>query len=50
MREFADELGAFESSKGTIRFTVEHPIPIPLVKKIVKARIQEERARRAKRR
>jgi uncharacterized protein YdhG (YjbR/CyaY superfamily) len=50
MREFADELGSFETSKGTIRFTVEHPIPIPLVKGIVKARVQEERARRAKRR
>ena len=47
---FADELADFDVSKGTIRFTVEHPIPIPLVKRIVKARIQEERARRAKRR
>jgi uncharacterized protein YdhG (YjbR/CyaY superfamily) len=49
MREFANELADFEVSKGTIRFTVDHPIPIPLVKRIVKARIQEERARRAKR-
>ena len=46
---FADDLADFDVSKGTIRFTVDHPLPIPLVKRIVKARIEEERARRAKR-
>lgn len=29
------------SGKGTLRFTVEEPIPAPLVRKIVKARIEE---------
>lgn len=33
---FADELSAYGTSKGTIRFTVDSPLPKSLVKKIVK--------------
>lgn len=33
---FSEELTAFATSKGTIRFTVESPLPKSLVKKIVK--------------
>jgi uncharacterized protein YdhG (YjbR/CyaY superfamily) len=41
---FAKELERFETSKGTIRFSVEKPLSAALVKKIVKARIaQNER-------
>ena len=35
----ADELADFETSKGTIRFQPDNPLPIALVKKIVKAKI-----------
>ena len=45
---FADELAGFDVSKGTIRFTVDHPLPTPLVKRMVKARLEEERDRRVK--
>ena len=35
------ELGPYETSKGTIRFTADKPLPAALVEKIVKARIEE---------
>jgi uncharacterized protein YdhG (YjbR/CyaY superfamily) len=41
---FANELAAFETSAGTIRFTPQKPIPAALVKRIVKARIEENAA------
>jgi len=37
----ADELKAYDTSKGTIRFQPEHPLPATLVRKLVKARIRE---------
>ena len=35
------ELKPYKTAKGTIQFTVERPLPAALVKKIVKARMQE---------
>ena len=43
--DFKDELKDFSTSKGTIRFTPDHPIPQALLKKIVKARIAENRSK-----
>ena len=48
----ASDLASYDTSKGTIRFSPEKPLPDALVAKIVKLRIQEnldilsERARR----
>ena len=39
--ESADALKTFVTSKGTIQFTPEKPIPATVVKKIVKARIAQ---------
>ena len=40
-----DELKPFKTAKGTIQFTVDKPLPVTLVKKIVKARMKENEAR-----
>ncbi len=42
MRAFMNELKAFEVSKGTIRFPLNKPLPTALVKKMVKARVEEQ--------
>ena len=39
-----DELKAYDTSKGTIRFQADHPLPAPLVRKLVKSRIAEHAA------
>lgn len=38
---FKDELKGYDTSKGTIRFAINKPIPITLIKKIVKSRMKE---------
>jgi uncharacterized protein YdhG (YjbR/CyaY superfamily) len=40
-KKFQEELKGFEVSKGTIKFTPEKPLPMTLVKKLVKARVAE---------
>jgi uncharacterized protein YdhG (YjbR/CyaY superfamily) len=44
----ADELKNYDTSKGTIRFQPDRPLPVALVRKLVKARIAENVARRRK--
>jgi uncharacterized protein YdhG (YjbR/CyaY superfamily) len=36
-----DGLGGFELSKGTIRFTLDNPIPDEVLRRIIDARLQE---------
>jgi uncharacterized protein YdhG (YjbR/CyaY superfamily) len=48
VEEFADELGAYKTSKGTIQFATDKPLPAALVKKMVKARVAQNEAKKAK--
>ncbi len=39
--EMKEELKDYKTSKGTIQFTVEKPLPLTLIKKIVKTRMKQ---------
>ena len=43
---FKNELQAFSTSKGTIHFPTDKPLPTPLIKKLVRARIAQDEARK----
>jgi uncharacterized protein YdhG (YjbR/CyaY superfamily) len=45
LKKFRNELTDFPISKGTIRFSAGKPLPVSLVKKLVKARIAENNDR-----
>jgi uncharacterized protein YdhG (YjbR/CyaY superfamily) len=44
-RKFAAQLEGYEMSKGTLRLPHDKPIPMGLIKKIVKSRISELKAK-----
>lgn len=41
-----DALEAYKTSKGTIRFPADKPLPVALVRRLVKTRLAENAARR----
>jgi uncharacterized protein YdhG (YjbR/CyaY superfamily) len=41
LKKFRNGLSDFQTSKGTIRFTTDKPLPSGLVKKLVRARMAE---------
>jgi uncharacterized protein YdhG (YjbR/CyaY superfamily) len=43
---FKKELSQYEISKGTIRFPLDKPIPLDLVKEIVKYRVKENMSKK----
>jgi uncharacterized protein YdhG (YjbR/CyaY superfamily) len=45
---FKKELSAYETSKGTIRFPADKPLPLSLITKIVKYRVKENTAQAGK--
>jgi uncharacterized protein YdhG (YjbR/CyaY superfamily) len=46
---YEQELKPYRASKGTLHFQPDKPLPTSLVKKLVKARIEENAARRGRR-
>jgi len=43
-----EELQGYRTSKGTLQFPVDKPLPAALVKKMVKARVVENESRKAR--
>ena len=46
IKAFKKELSPFETSKGTVQFPLDKPIPFDLVKKIVKFRVKENESKK----
>lgn len=44
IEKFGDQLQGFTTSKGTVHFPLDKPLPVSLIKKMVKACITEDRA------
>jgi uncharacterized protein YdhG (YjbR/CyaY superfamily) len=45
---FKEDLSGYETSKGTIRFPLDKPIPLDLVNKIVRYRVKENLSKKKK--
>jgi uncharacterized protein YdhG (YjbR/CyaY superfamily) len=46
--EFKDELSRYQTSKGTVRFSFDKPIPYGLIKKIVEFRVRKNMEKKKK--
>ena len=43
LKAHAQELAKYSTSKGTIRFSADEPLPMALVRKLVRTRVAEHR-------
>lgn len=48
IEKFARELSAYEGAKGSVRFPLDQPMPLALIEKVVKFRVQEQQASASK--
>lgn len=44
--QFQEELSGYKNAKGSVQFPLDAAIPYPLIKKIVKFRVEENRAKK----
>jgi uncharacterized protein YdhG (YjbR/CyaY superfamily) len=42
---FKDELSRYEQSKGAVQFPIDEPVPLDLVRRMVRFRVEENKAR-----
>lgn len=47
IEKFKDELSSYEGAKGSVRFPIDKPMPLRLIKKIVAFRVKEVQAKAA---
>jgi uncharacterized protein YdhG (YjbR/CyaY superfamily) len=45
---FSDQLGGYETSKGTVQFPLDKPIPVKLITDIVKFRVKQNLEKKKK--
>ena len=43
--QFAEELAPYETSRGTVKFPLDRPLPLRLITRMVKFRVKENEAR-----
>jgi uncharacterized protein YdhG (YjbR/CyaY superfamily) len=48
VERFKDELKGYSTSKGTVHFPTDKPMPVPLIKRMVKARVAESESKKRK--
>ena len=48
MDQFRDQLAAYKTSKGTVQFPLNKPLPVALIKKLVMARLEKSRSQPAR--
>jgi uncharacterized protein YdhG (YjbR/CyaY superfamily) len=39
---FKEELSAYKFSKGAVQFPIDHPLPVDLIRRMVKFRVQQD--------
>jgi len=48
MDKFKNELKSFITSKGTVQFPLDKPLPVALIKKIVKSRVTQSENKKSR--
>jgi uncharacterized protein YdhG (YjbR/CyaY superfamily) len=41
INQFKEELSAYEQSKGTVRFPLDKPVPLDLIRRVTEVRVRE---------